>query len=522
VAEPEGDLYRVLSSLQAKEFLYEQPAFPEVEYIFKHALTQEVAYGTVLHDHRRILHAQTARAIEALYGDNLDDHYAEVARHYTHAGDTAQAITYLKLAAQFAIQRSVSEEAVVHLNKALALIENIEDAEERAQTELELQLSLGGALMSTGWATPGIEEAFNRAHELCLELGETEQLFSVLIGSFAINGVAGPNWAIARNYAEELSRLAEADDDLRVMACAALMLANLFQGEPLAARSCARTLIDLYDTGRHHALFISRFGLDMGTVAFSVNAAATSMLGRPDQALGIAAKGLALTEELGHLPTTTVMGGFISWLLIWNGNAAALEAQAEKDIAGSTRIGFRIMLARANLSRAWALAERGQTKHAVDLAREGIRLHREVGEIAWLPFYLSLTAEILGKDNQASAGLDILTEAFEMAERRGEYFPLEELYRVKGDLILQAVEDMTEAVVVDEAESCFRQALDLARGKQTKSFELRAAMSLARLWQQQGKQGEAHELLSEVYNWFTEGFGTKDLQEAKALLEELA
>ena len=165
-----------------------------------------------------------------MYAENLDDHYAEVARHYTHAGDAEQAIVYLQLAAQFAIQRSVSEEAVVHLTQALAQLDNIEDAEERARTELELQLALSGALMNKGWANPGIEDAFSRAHELCLELGETKQLFSVLIGSFAVTAVSGSNWATARGYADELLRLAEeeGDDDLRVLAHFALTMNKSF------------------------------------------------------------------------------------------------------------------------------------------------------------------------------------------------------------------------------------------------------------------------------------------------------
>lgn len=525
VAESESDLYRLLSSLQAKEFLYEQPAFPEVEYIFKHALTQEVAYGTVLHDHRRTLHAQTARAIEALYAENLDDHFAEVARHYIHAGDTKQAVVYLQRAAQFAIQRSVSEEAVMHLTQALAQLDNIDDAIERAQTELELQLALGGAFMNKGWGTPGIEAAFSRAHELCRELGETKQLFPVLIGSFTRTAVCGGTWATAREYAEELMRLAEDDDDddLRVMAHAALMTSDFMSREPLAARLSARALLDLYDAERHHALFISRFGSDLGAFAFLVDAAASSMLGYPDQALDIAAKGAALVKELGHLPTQAVWDHLVAMVPTWHGNVVAVEAQVTTSIELSTRIGFPIMLARAIVHRAWAVAEHGQTEQAVELAREGIRLYHEAGEEIWLPFYFSLVAEILGKDNQPRAGLDILTEALEMAVRRGERFGLEELYRIKGELILQAADDVTDAAAVhDEAETLFRQALDLARDQQTKSFELHATTSLARLWQKQGKQAEAHELLSEIYNWFTEGFDTKGLMDAKALLEELA
>ena len=192
ITQPEDELYRLLASLQHKEFLYEQPAFPEVEYIFKHALTQEVAYGTVLQERRKALHERTAQAIEALYSATLDEHYSELAHHYSRSGNTEKAVEYLQLAGQQAVQRSANAEAITHLTTALELLKTLPDTPERAQQELTLQLTLGAPLMATkGFAAPEVEAAYTRARELCQQVGETPQLFPVLFGLWSVLSCAG-------------------------------------------------------------------------------------------------------------------------------------------------------------------------------------------------------------------------------------------------------------------------------------------------------------------------------------------
>src|SRR4029453_11906383 len=168
ITQPEDELYRLLASLQRKEFLYEQPAFPEVEYLFKHALTQEVAYGTVLQERRKVLHEQTAWAIEALNRATLDDHYSELAHHYTRSGNTEKAVEYLHLAGQQAVQRSANAEAIHHLTTALDLLKTLPDTRERAQLELTLQITLGMPLQATrGYSSPEVQATYARARELC-------------------------------------------------------------------------------------------------------------------------------------------------------------------------------------------------------------------------------------------------------------------------------------------------------------------------------------------------------------------
>ena len=191
ITQPEDELYRLLSSLQHKEFLYEQPAFPEVEYIFKHALTQEVAYNSVLVERRKVLHERTAQAIESFYSTKLEDHYSDLAHHYSRSGNTQKAIEYLHLAGQQAVQRSANAEAITHLTTALELLKTLPDTPERTQQELTLQLALGGLDSRQRLACPEVEKTYTRARELCQQVGETPQLFPVLVGTVGVLSCAG-------------------------------------------------------------------------------------------------------------------------------------------------------------------------------------------------------------------------------------------------------------------------------------------------------------------------------------------
>ena len=213
VTQPEEELYRLLASLQRKEFLYEQPAFPEVEYIFKHALTQEVAYGTVLQERRKALHERTAQAIEALYRANFEDHYSELAHHYSRSGNTAKAVEYLSLAGQQAVQRSANAEAITHLTTALELLKTLPDTPARARQELTLQLSLGASLMATkGYSAAEVEQTYTRAQELCLQVGEPLQVAQVLYGRWAFNDVRG-NHTAALALGEQFLAVAHRQQD---------------------------------------------------------------------------------------------------------------------------------------------------------------------------------------------------------------------------------------------------------------------------------------------------------------------
>ena len=287
IPQPEEELYRLLASLQRKEFLYEQPAFPEVEYIFKHALTQEVAYGTVLHERRKALHERTAQAMEALYRATLDEHYSELAHHYTRSGNTEKAVEYLHLAGQQAVQRSANAEAITHLTTALELLNTLPDTRERAQQELMLHLTLGVPLQATrGFSSPEVKATYTRARELCQQVGETRQLFPVLFGLRTFHQVRG-EFLTARELGEQLLGLAQREQDpaLLVEAYRALGSTLFHLGEFGAAQAHLEQSLTLYDAQRHHSHVFLYGGIEPGVFGLSYAALVLWHLGYPDQAL---------------------------------------------------------------------------------------------------------------------------------------------------------------------------------------------------------------------------------------------
>ncbi len=523
VTQPEEELYRLLSSLQSKEFLYEQPALPEVEYIFKHALTQEVAYGTVLQDRRKALHERTAKAIEELYGSNLADHYSGLAHHYSRSGNTQKAVDYLQLAGQQASQRSAHVEAISHLTTALELLKTLPDAPERAQQELTLQIALGAPLIATkGFAAPEVGKAYARARELCQHTGETSQLFPVLRGLWEFYELQA-EYQTARDLGEQLLTLAQRVPDPALLLVAHDVLGDtlVWLGEFAAAREHLERGIVLYDR-QQHRVHTFLYGYDSGMACLSFVATALWHLGYPDQALKRSQEALTLARELSHPHSLVFALEFAAWLHDLRREGQAAHEWAEAAITLSTEQGFPFWVAWGTILRGWALVEQGQGEDRIAQIRQGMTAYQATGAELGCSSYLALLAEAYGKVGRTGEGLTVLAEALALVDRTGERFWEAELYRLKGELTLaqSSVQGLASSVQ-KEAEECFLRAIEIARRQQAKSLELRAVMSLARLWQQQGKREEARQMLAEIYGWFTEGFDTADLKEAKTLLEAL-
>jgi predicted ATPase/class 3 adenylate cyclase len=533
VEQPEEELYRLLSHLQEGEFIYEQPAFPEPQYIFKHALTQEVAYNALLAERRKILHERTAQAVEEVYRAKLDDRYGELAHHYSHSGNTQKAADYLQLAGQQAVQRSAYTEAVSHLTTALELLKTLPDTSERAQRELTLQIALGGALMITkGWAAPEVERAYARARELCQQVGETPQLFPALWGLCLFHSGRG-EFQTARELGEQLLNLARSVQDpaLLLEAHHPLWAISLLLGELAAAREHSEQAIALYDSQRHRSLAFLYGGHDPGECCRDFAAWALWLLGYPDQALVRSQEALMLAHDLSHPASVANALVFAAIVHQLYRESQAVQERAEAALTLLTDQGFSYWLVHATILRGWALAEQGQVAGIVQM-RQGLATYKTAGGQEMQSYFLALLVEAYGKTGQAEEGLTLLAEALAVIDKTGERFYEAELYRLKGQLVLQfgvrspksKEESLASSVqsLEAEAEECFQKAIAIAQRQQAKSLELRAVMSLARLWQQQGKHHAARSILSEVYSWFTEGFDTKDLREAKMLLEELA
>jgi predicted ATPase/class 3 adenylate cyclase len=526
-------LQRLLSRLRDAEFIYEQPAFPEPDYVFKHALTQEVAYNSLLVERRKVLHERAATAIETIFHNRLEDQYSELASHYSRSGNTQKAVVYLQLAGQQAVQRSANEEAITHLTTALELLKTLPNTPERDQQELALQLALGAPLMTTkGFAASEVEKAYSRARELCQKLGETPQLFPVLRGLQQFYQVRA-EYQTMRELTKQLLSLAQSvQDPALLLEAHSAGNALYIMGEFSLAREHLEQAIALYEPQKHHShAFL--YGQDPGISSLSVMAIVLWYLGYPDQALQKSHEALTLAKELAHPFSLAFALDLAAVFYQYCSEEQITRERAEAAIALASEHGFALMEAFGTYMRGWALVKQGQGDEGIAQILQGTSTYQATGAELARTYHFVLLSEVYGMVGQPEKGLAVLSEALALVNANGECAWEAELYRLKGELTLQK-ESKVQGLkykVTDpqpltpysqgEAEACFLKAIEVACQQQAKSLELRATMSLACLWQQQGKRAEAHSMLSAVYNWFTEGFDTKDLQEAKALLDGL-
>jgi class 3 adenylate cyclase/predicted ATPase len=520
VDQPEDKTKSLLARLQAGEFIYEQPAFPEVEYSFKHALTQEVTYGSLLSERRRALHERTAQAIEALFSAQLEEHCSELAYHFSRSGNTPKAVEYLHRAGCQAVQRSADAEAVTHLTMALSLLATLPDSQERMRQELAVQIALGPAWMATkGFAAPEVGATYTRALALCRQLGETAQLFTALMGLRTFYTVRA-QLRTARELADQLLGLAEQAQDpaLQVQARRALG-ANLFYlGELVPARERLEQAMALYDPGQHHShAFV--YGLEPGVQGLALIAMDLWLLGYPDQACTRSQEALALARTPSHPSDSADALIAAAEVRLFRGEIQPAHELAQALVALATDHGLPYGLACGTMLTGWALAAEGRTTEGMDLIRNGLGAYRATGAELLRTHFLALLAETCARAGQVGAGLAAIEEGLAVLDRTDERIHEAELHRLKGELTLLAEGRPDEKKESDrDAEASFLRALAIAREHGAQSLALRAVLSLCRLWQQQGRQAEARPLLSESYSWFSEGFDTADLREARALL----
>jgi predicted ATPase len=522
----EATLQRGLQQLVEADFLYQKGLPPQATYRFKHALIQDTAYQSLLRSTRQQHHQRITQVLEAQFPDLCATQPELLAHHCTEAGLREQAIPYWQQAGQRAVERSANLEAVAHLTNGLELLATLPDTPERVQQELLVQTTLGPALLVTkGQASPEVLHTYARARELCQQVGETPQLFQVLRGLWYFY-LLRVELRTARELGERLLALAQqaGAPAFLLEAHYALGLTLNYLGEFSAAQAHLGQGIAIYDPQQHrsHAF---RYGQDPGVASRAYAALNLWWLGYPDQALQQSHEALILAQELSHpfslayaLIFAAVLHQFRQeWQLTYE------RAEAVRALAGEQ--GFTALVAFAAIPRGWALVERytatGVGREHVDVGitqmQQGLAAFRATGAETLRPYFLALLTEASAKVGQHKEGLALLAEALAVANDTGERRWEAELYRLQGELLLaHAVEHDTEA------ETCFRQALDIARRQQAKSLELRVAMSLSRLWQRQGKREAACALLAPIYGWFTEGFDTADLQEAQALLDALA
>ena len=511
-------------------------------YAFVHTLYQQVVYQGLGAGRRVRLHQRLGECLETAYGAQTGEIAAELAEHFVRGQDRQRAVRYVHQAAENALRRHAHREAIAYLRQALELLKAMAETPQLLRQELAIQLALGPALMVTrGFAAPEAADTYARARQLCEQLDDTQQLFPVLVGLWRSAHVQA-QLQTARALGEQLLSLARGQGDAAwfVEAHGPLGQTLCMQGEPILAREHLNQIVALYEPHRHSALAF-HVGYDPGVYARAMEGWVLWLLGYPEQALQRSQEALGLAREQSHPFTLSITLATVALLQQMRRDGEAPLEHIQASMVLATEHGFPYLQAVGTVLQGWALTRGGQVAEGMVQMRQGLDELRAMGAEVLRPYLLALLAEVCGSSGQIEAGLGVLEEALVTAENHTERFNEADLHRLKGELLLRqcgeagfepapsavhkghaaGVGEPGQSPLQLEAEACFQRALDIARHQQAKSLELRAATSLARLWQQQGKCDDARQLLAEVYGWFTEGFDTADLQEARALLEAL-
>jgi class 3 adenylate cyclase/tetratricopeptide (TPR) repeat protein len=514
----EQELERLIAQLERGDFVYEQPSMTDVEYIFKHALTQEVAYNSVLLERRKQLHEHVGRAIEMLYSTSLDDHLAELAHHFSRSVNQVKAIEYLHLAGSQAMSRGALVQAIRDFEAALDLIKSLPPGTKRDALELTQLSPLGTAYIAIrGYASPEIGPVFSRARELCERIGTPEQLFAVVWGNFAWHVVRG-EMGLSLDIAKESMALAERFDDPGIWMEALFLVGvtQFYRGDFVEALTHYERGLSRYDNRERTRLWAMRVGEDAGVTHRCYTALALWHLGYPEQSLRAITETKRLAREIEHPFSLAYAQHHTTWLYHRLGLPTEMLASSDEGLQTATEHGFALFHATATIYRAAALLLGRRPLEALPHITNGLEAYRRTGAGMALPYYLSILADAcmqLGRFDEASAALE---EAIEIAHTNEELCQIPELHRLRGELFMLADSRF------EDAEAEFHTAIEKAQHQSSKAWMLRASTSLADLFSKTGRARDGQRILHAAYENFTEGFNTLDLKSAKALLDRLA
>ena len=488
-------------------------------YLFKHILFQRYLYNGLDEVERSYLHEEVGNTLEMLYGEQADEIAVQLARHFLEAGVTEKAITYLQKAGTKAVQLSASEEAIAHFNKAIELLSKLPDTPERKQMELMLQISLPAPLVTIrGYGAPEVEQALSRVQELCEQLGEVPQLVTVfcLLCMFYFMKA---EYHKSIEMGEQARRIAEPADDSfsKVVIYSTMGWPLLNIGEFERSLDYMNYVIDRYTIEEFSSqTFI--YGQDTGVIAYTWKAVLLFLLGYYDQSKQSGLEAIALARKLNHpftLGFGLTLGCELNWFLR---DFETIKKYIEELIPLSAEGGFIYWWGHGIFYQGERITLEGKVDEGIVQMNKALETLLATGTETCMTRLNARLAEACVKVGRVDEGLTAIERALDVLHRNDERYYEPELHRLQGELLLIQGESSAES----EVESCYQKALESSRSLKTKSLELRAAMSLSRLQHKQGKKDEARSLLQEIYDWFTEGFETGDLKEAKALLEELS
>ncbi len=486
-------------------------------YLFQHILFQRFLYNSLDKVERAHLHEQVGNILEALYGEQAGEISVELARHFLEAGTVSKAIEYLQKAGNKAVRLSAGAEAIAHYKKALELLQQLPETSERDQQELALQLALAVPLQATkGFGAPELGQAVVRARELCDRMGDTPQRFTALV-QLATYYATTAQYRTALKLREEISRLAEQLKDplLEAVSYYAHVWPLLNVGELVQTVEYAKHMTDVYNEEKHGFLGYL-FGYDLGVLNMGFGSWAWWILGYPDQALKQTQEALRIARKLGHPATMAfiILGACeLNWFLK---DFEKINEYTEELVPICEKNGFIYFGAHGYFYRGEKKTFAGKGKEGIDEMHQSLAIMEGTGTLTCFTRLLARVAYACQKTGHLEDGLAAIDKAMGVMQRCDERYMEAELYRLKGELLWMRGEPESEV------EKYFHQAIEVSRRQQAKSWELRATMSLSRLRQKQGRNEEARQMLAEIYGWFTEGFNTPDLIEAKALLDSLS
>jgi class 3 adenylate cyclase/tetratricopeptide (TPR) repeat protein len=507
---PEKELQAALRQLSDAGLLFCRGTAPHASYLFKHALVQDAAYGTLLRGRRQELHGRVAAALETHFADLVERQPELLAHHLTAAGDTERAAHQWLKAGRHAAAQSAYLEAISHLERGLGLLHSLPESPDRDRCDIDLQLALAVCLLTTK-GPAAAKLPYMRAFDLAERSGSPQQRFDALYGVWQSTNMSGGS-AAASPLSEKLLNMTEQerDDGLRLQAHHSAWATWAFAGDPAKTRGHTDAGRLLYDPEKHASHRFVYGGHDPGACARLLGAHAEWLLGYPEKALASIADSLSLAERIAHPFTLSIALTFSAVLHInrREPERALSVVEAVEALAAEQRLSLTL---EPGVLRGAALVGQGAVEEAIAHIREGVTKSTRLGR----PYGLAFLAEGLALHGDRAAALAALREGLEIARTTGEHGWDAELHRLAGTVLLAENK-------LNKGEASLQQAIRIAQTQQAKSLELRAARDLARLWGEQGRRTEARDLIAPVSGWFTEGFDTADLKEAKALLDQLA
>jgi len=493
------------------------------QYVFQNNLFQKYLYSTLDDVERNHLHEEVGSILEALYGEQADEISVQLARHFQEAGIMPKALEYFAKAGNKALHLSAYAEAIAHFGKALDILKALPPSPERDQHELSFQIPLAASLQAIhGYGAPVVSSVYGKMKELCQKMAHSPHI------SYALYFLANFSWLRAEHgaaleFTEQMMNLARKADDRLSLAVTHSLHGTLsfIMGEWSSALEHLGQMNAYYNPQEHsHFGFI--YGQDPGIISLCSTASVLWCLGCQDQALEQSRKMLAVARQVGHPFSLAAALAMDSLFHLLRRDVGALEVRGKEVAELGEEKGFLFIIGVGKFKLGWVAARQGRVEEGLAQLHQALEIYRATGVRFTLTDLLGSLAEAYGMAGEMEKGLEFMAQALAEVERGGERYFEAELYRIKGELLLKKAERKDRAAMEREAETCFRQSLDVARRQMAKSFELRTAISPSRLLKKQGKSSEAKKLVEGIYGWFTEGFDMPDLREAKSLIEELS